>query len=185
MEYTNSVLKISSHVIWKVETFIEEDTRNLVHRTMTAQSPSKSAPWDFTQFSQSPSAAPMYFPESHWWSKISYLSKGIWVLGKVRSRRVPSLGCTGTCVAWVICCFAKKLCTRCDPWAGTLSWWCCPPPGAHSCGLLNHPNSFHGGMFKLNAKFDGDSLLYSLSSHCMWWSHSTGAHTMASTIPNN
>ena len=29
--------------------------------------------------------------------------------------------------------------------------------------LLNHPNSFRGGMFKLNAKFDTDSLLYLLS----------------------
>ena len=34
---------------------------------------------------------------------------------------------------------------------------------AHNCGLLNHPNGFHGGMFKLNAKFDTDSLLYLLS----------------------
>ena len=31
--------------------------------------------------------------------------------------------------------------------------------------LLNHPNSFHGGMFKLKAKFDADLLLY-------WLSHS-------------
>ena len=29
--------------------------------------------------------------------------------------------------------------------------------------LLNHPNSFCRGMFKLNAKFDADSFLYSLS----------------------
>ena len=29
--------------------------------------------------------------------------------------------------------------------------------------LLNYPNSFHSGMFKLNAKFDADSLLHSLS----------------------
>ena len=29
--------------------------------------------------------------------------------------------------------------------------------------LLSHPNSFSGGIFKLNAKFDADSLLYSLS----------------------
>ena len=29
--------------------------------------------------------------------------------------------------------------------------------------LLNHPNSFRGGMFKLNAKSDADSLLYSFS----------------------
>ena len=29
--------------------------------------------------------------------------------------------------------------------------------------LANHLNSFHGGMFKFNTKFDADSLLYSLS----------------------
>ena len=29
--------------------------------------------------------------------------------------------------------------------------------------LLKHPNSFCGGMFKINAKFDADLLLYSLS----------------------
>ena len=29
--------------------------------------------------------------------------------------------------------------------------------------LLNHPSSFCGGMFKLNAKFDADLLFYSLS----------------------
>ena len=34
---------------------------------------------------------------------------------------------------------------------------------AQSCSLLKHPNSFCGGMFKLNAKFDSDSLLYSFS----------------------
>ena len=50
---------------------------------------------------------------------------------------------------------------RCEAWAGALSWWSCQSPVAHSCGLLNHPNSVHGVMFKLNAKFD--SLLYSLS----------------------
>ena len=52
---------------------------------------------------------------------------------------------------------------RCDTWAGTLLWWSCQSPVAHSFGILNHPNSFHGGMFKLNAKFDADSLLYLLS----------------------
>ena len=34
---------------------------------------------------------------------------------------------------------------------------------AQNHDLLNHPNSFHGGLFKLNAKFDADSLLYLLS----------------------
>ena len=33
--------KVSSHILWKIETFIEEDTRNIVHRTMTPQSPSR------------------------------------------------------------------------------------------------------------------------------------------------
>ena len=51
---------------------------------------------------------------------------------------------------------------RRDAWAGTLLWWSCQSPGAHSYGLLNHPNSFHRGMFKLNAKFHLDSLLYLL-----------------------
>ena len=46
---------------------------------------------------------------------------------------------------------------------GMLSWWSCQSPVAHSCGLLSHLNIFHGGMFKLNRKFDADSLLYLLS----------------------
>ena len=69
-----------------------QDTTDTVHRTMTPQFPSKQAPWDHTQFSQLPSAAPSYFPESHQWSEISSLSKVILVLRKARSHRVPSLG---------------------------------------------------------------------------------------------
>ena len=49
---------------------------------MTPQSPSKQAPWDLTQFSQSPSAALSCFPESHRWPEISSLSKVILVLEK-------------------------------------------------------------------------------------------------------
>ena len=52
---------------------------------------------------------------------------------------------------------------RCDAWAGALLWWSCQSPVAHSGGLLNHLNCFHGGMFKLNAKFGADSWLHSLS----------------------
>ena len=36
--------------------------------------------------------------------------------------------------------------------------------------LLNHLNTFHGGMVKLSAKFDADILLY-LLSHFEWDSH--------------
>ena len=89
-----SVQKISSHAVWKIETFSEENTRNIVQRTMKPQSPSE-VPWDRIQFSQSPSAAPSYFPESHRWSEISSLSKVILVLGKARIHRVPNLGCRG------------------------------------------------------------------------------------------
>ena len=96
-------------------------------------------------------------------SEISSLSKVILVWGKARSGGAPNLGCRGGWVTWVIWCFTKKLCTRREAWVGVLSWWSCQPPAAHSCSLLNHPNSFHGGMFKLNAKFDADSLLYLLS----------------------
>ena len=46
---------------------------------------------------------------------------------------------------------------------GVLLWWSCQSPVAHRGGLLNHPTSFCGGTFKLNAKFDADFLLYSLS----------------------
>ena len=63
---------------------------------MTPLSPSKYASWDLTQFSQSPSAAPLHFPECHQRSEISSLSKVILVLGKARSHRAPNLGCRGT-----------------------------------------------------------------------------------------
>ena len=62
---------------------------------MMPQSPSKLAPWDLTQLSQSPSAAPSYFPDCHWWPEISFPSKVIAVLGKARSYRAPNLGCRG------------------------------------------------------------------------------------------
>ena len=38
-----------------------------------------------------------------------------------------------------------------------------PITSSHGCGLLNYMNSFRRGMFKLNAKFYADSLLYLLS----------------------
>ena len=55
-------------------------------------------------------------------------------------------------------CFPKKLCTRHDAWAGVLSCWRCQSPVARSCSRLHHPESFCGGMFKLNTKFDADLL---------------------------
>ena len=98
-------------------------------------------------------------------SEISSLSKMILVLGKVRSHRAPDLCCRGTeSPGWFdVLPENSAWDMRHDAWAGALSQWSCQLPVAHSCGLLNHWNSFRGGMFKLNAKFDADLLLYSLS----------------------
>ena len=61
---------------------------------MTPQSPSKKAPWDLPQFSQSPSAAPSYFPESYWQSEISSLSKVIlfWKKPEVTEHQIWAVG---------------------------------------------------------------------------------------------
>ena len=87
----------------------------------------------------------------------------ILVLGKARSCRAPDLGCKGGESPGWFDVLPEKLCTKCDTWAGVLLWQSCQSPVARSCSLLNHPNTFHRGMFKLNAKSDADSLLYSLS----------------------
>ena len=53
---------------------------------------------------------------------------------------------------------------------------------AHSCSLLNHPNSFHGGMFKVSAKFDADLLLY-LLSHFNFDGHTVHMLTQQCLLP--
>ena len=92
----------------------------------------------------------------------SSLSKVISVLEKARSHRAPNLRCSGAeSHRWFG--VLPKNCMRCEASVGTLSWWSCQSLAAHSCGLLNHLNSFCGEMFKLNTKFDADLLLYMLS----------------------
>ena len=97
------------------------------------------------------------------WSEISSLSKVILVLGKGRSHRAPNLGCLGSGAELPVW-FAvlKKIPQKTWSMSSAL-WWSCPSSVTHNYCLLNHPSSFHGGMFKLNAKLDADSLLYSLS----------------------
>ena len=59
--------------------------------------------------------------------------------------------------------FHQKVCRECSAWVGALFWRSCQSPVAHSYNLLNHLNSFQGGMLKLNEKCEKDLLLYSLS----------------------
>ena len=108
---------------------------------------------------ESRAAAPSYFPESHPWSEISSFSKVILVWGKSQKSQGAKSRLWGCWVTWVMRCFTKNLCTRHAAWAGMLL----SSPVAHSWGLLNHPNSFCRGMYKLNTKLDANSLLYSLS----------------------
>ena len=114
--------------------------------------------------------------------------KGDFCFGKSQKSQGTKSGLQGGWVTWVIWLFAKKLCTRHDAWVGALLWWSCQSPVAHSCGLLKHLNSFCRGMFKLTAKFDTNSLLYSLShfecnSHTVhmltWWDL---PHPLTSTV---
>ena len=122
--------------------------------------------------------------EFHQWSDISYLLKVILVLRKARSHWAPNLGCRCTeSSGWFD--VLPKNCMRRDAWAGTLSWWSCQSPVAHSCGLLNHPNSFHGRMFKLKAKLDADFFALHTQSFWMWRPHSTRVQSVVSTIPTD
>ena len=88
--------------------------------------------------------------------------KGDLSFRKIQKSQGTKSGLLGVWVTWVIWCFATKHCKRHDAWVGALPWWSCQLPVAHNCGLLNHPNSFLRRMFKLNAKFDADSFLYSV-----------------------
>ena len=96
--YKQSVQKVSSHVICKIQTFIEEDDLQSRHLGTSHSSPNVSSTVQNTlqnPLLELPSAAPSYFPESHQLSEISSLSKMISVLGKARSCRAPNLGYRG------------------------------------------------------------------------------------------
>ena len=106
----------------------------------------------------------------------------ILVWGKARSYRAPNLGCRGAESPELFDISREKLCTSCDTWTVALSRWSCQSPVAYSCSLLNHLNSFCGGMFKLNAKWDADSLLY-LLSHFECNSHTVHMLTQQHLLP--
>ena len=111
------------------------------------------------------------------------LSKVTLVLGKARSRRVPRLGCRGAkSSGWLM--LGKKETAQVVMHEQAHVVMNLPITSCHSCSLLNHPNSFRGGMFKLNANSDED-LLFCSQSLWIWGPHSTHAHSTASTAPTD
>ena len=149
------------------------------------QSPSKLAPWDLTQFCQSPSAALFYFPESHWWPEISYLSKVILVLGKARNHRAPNLGCGGAespgwfdvfpnnsawdvIHEWVCCCVEAS--NHQLPIAS--AFWIIWIVSAEECSSLTRK------LMQIRVALLGQSFW-------MWRPHSTRTHSMASPAPTD
>ena len=122
--HMRSVQEVSSQVMWKIETFIEEDRRDKKHCTYynDAKVPFKIGPWDLTQFYQWPSAALLYFPESHQWSEIFFLSKVILVLGKPEVGRRQT-GAVGGLSHLGDLKFRQK--TLHKMWCMNRSWWSC------------------------------------------------------------
>ena len=89
------------------------------------------------------------------WEKPEVTGSQIWAIG--------GLSHLGDLIFW------QKLCTRSDARAGTLLWWSCQSPVAHSCSLLNHLNSF---------RKECSSLMQNLmQTHCS--THSVILNTMA------
>ena len=149
-----SVQKISSHVIWKIETSVEEDTLlsplQRRHLGTSHSSPNHhQLPCHIFLNLNDGLKSPLFQRSFKFWEKPEVTRHQNWAVSGAESP------------GWFD--VLPKPCTRHDAWVGMLLWWSCQSPVAHSCGLLNHPNSFHRGMFKLNAKFDAVSLLYLLS----------------------
>ena len=175
--YTGSVQKVSSHVIWKIETFIEEDKRYKKHCTWDngVSVPFKVGTLGPHTVLLVAISCPSYFPESHWWSEISSLSKVILVLGKAISHMAPSLGCSES-AGWFD--VLSKNCMRRDAWAGALSWWICQSPVAHSCNWITQIVSAEECLSLMQNLLQ---ICCSTQSFWMWCPHSTCTHSRSST----
>ena len=107
-KYTRSVQEVSIHLLWK-RNLLKKIQETLYIGQWRLRCPFKVG--TFVLHTVLPESLPLfktlckvlcwnrhqlsYFPESHWQSEISSLSKVILVLGKARSRRAPNLGCRG------------------------------------------------------------------------------------------
>ena len=174
-----SVQKIYSLLIWKNRNIYEEDTKYKKHCTWNNDA---SVPFKVGTLG-SHTILPITISCSVVLSWISLIVWNLFPFGgdfsfgkktEVTGRQIWAVeGLSPLGNLW-------KLCTRRDAWGGAFLWWSCQSPVIHSWGLLNHLNSFHGGMFKLNANMmhircTTRSIIW------MWWPHSTHAHSTEST----
>ena len=177
--------KVSSHTIWKRETFLEEDVR---YKKPYTQDNDASVP--FTAGTLGPhTVLPiaidclLYFPEFHGQSEISSLSKVILVLGKAGSYRAPNLGCRG---------------------AGSPGWFDVLPKTLHEMWCISRhivvmrlpttkfPTAVAFWIILIVSGQECSSLTQNLMQiHCstclfwMSWLHSIHAHSVVSTAPSD
>ena len=159
-------------MLWKIETFIEGDTKYKKHCTKDNNTSVPFKVGTLGPHTILPIAISCTIVFSWISSRVCnfFPFKGDFSFGKSQKSQGTKSGVLVGLSHLGDLIFCQKLCRRCDAHVGALSWWSCQSPFAHSCSLLNPLNSFHGGPFKLNAKLDADSLLYSFS-HFKWDSH--------------
>ena len=175
LRYMSSVQKVSSHVLWQIETFIEEDIRNIVHRTMTPQSLHSCDLLE--EISGSLASVWMNFAMTCFMPRSCIIISNTVVLESSGQLLVLALSVTDLCLLHPVHIQHSQVFSllqafqNVDHFQQILKhlWSICATIlfALHSNidpeSLLNHLNCFHGGMFKLNAKFDEDSFFYSLS----------------------
>ena len=136
--------KVSSHVIWKIETFIEEDTSYKKHCT---QDNNTSIPFKVGTLRPHivlpiTISCPVIFSWISLMVWISSLSKVILVLGKARSHRASNLGSKGSeSPGWF------DVLPKISAQNMVQERACCHGVAA------NHQNSFHRGMFSITQNF--------------------------------
>ena len=153
-----------------------QDTRNIVHRTMMPQCPSK---WALGTSHSSP---------SRFWNPHRSAS------GSHTVSHQSLLTAARTCST-----FSGVLLVAGLPERGSLStdsrptlkhlchtFYLCSTQCIIPKSLLHHPNSFCGGLFELNVKYDADSFI-DLLAQWFWVQrpHNTHAHWMTFTGPTD
>ena len=182
--YMRFVQKVSSHIIWKIETFIEEDTWYKKHCTQDNDASASFKVGTLGPHTVLPiaSSCPILFSWTSSWSEISSLSKVILVLGKAKSHKPPNLGCRGVeSPGW----FDVSQKTAWDMMHEQVR--CCDEAANHQL-----PVALAFWITQILSTEECSSLVQNLmqtpcSTQSFWmqWPHSTHAHSAASTTPTD